>query len=461
MEIRYSNHSLSDSRKILVREKNAQAADGSEVLFTGYPDAKEAILLKKFFCMEGQKKTGNVEIDIALPSLAEEQVKKLADLIILSLHEGAYQFQKDCLRNWNPQDIYKKRDEMSSYGDMEFTIVCEVDLSDVVKESQIAAKCVGYARTLGNLPHNYLQIPDMVHYAAELAKDCGMKCTVLRDQELEELGAGGILAVNKGSDNEAAMIILEWGEPSEKEKVALVGKGLMFDSGGYNIKSLGGMSGMKFDMCGAANMIGSMEAAVRAGYKGELICALGLAENLISPKATKPGDVIHMLAGKSIEVYNPDAEGRLVLGDVITYVQRLGATKIIDMATLTSGVVAALGRETTGIFSNDDSMYESFAHAMKTSAERGWRLPVGDIYGDAILWSNIADIGNYGLGFEAGASTAASFLEFFLEEGTKWIHLDVAGAAVERGDLKERAKGATGVCVKSIREWLKGDNNEF
>ena len=139
----------------------------------------------------------------------------------------------------------------------------------------------------------------------------------------------------------------------------------------------------------------------------------------------------------------------------------MGARRIIDMATLTSGVSAALGKETAGIFSNDDEMYEEFAKAMKNSAERGWRLPVGDIYGEALLWSNIADIGNYGLGFEAGASTAASFLHFFIEEGTKWIHLDVAAAAVERGDLKERAKGATGVCMKAIREWLMGGYNEF
>lgn len=454
MKICYSNRSLSESRKILVREKNAKVADGSEVFYTGYPDAKEAILLKKFFCKEGQKKTGSVEIDIELPSLTQQQVKKLADLIILSLYEGAYHFQKDCLRNWNPQDIFKKRDEMASYGDQEFTLVSAVDLSKVVEESQIAAKCIGYARSLGNLPHNYLQIPDMVYYATELAEAYGMRCTVLRDEKLKELGCGGILAVNQGSDNEAAMVVLEWGEPSEKEKTALVGKGLMFDAGGYSIKPLNGMSGMKFDMCGSANMLESMEIAARLGYKGELIGVIGLAENLISPQALKPGDVIHMLAGKSIEVYNPDAEGRLVLGDALTYVQRLGATKIIDMATLTSGVSAALGRETTGIFSNDDGMYEVFDKAMKISAERGWRLPVGDIYGDALLWSNVADIGNYGLGFEAGASTAASFLHFFIEEGTKWIHLDVAGAAVERGDLTERAKGATGVCMKAIREWL-------
>lgn len=128
MKICYSNRSLSESRKILVREKNAKVADGSEVFYTGYPDAKEAILLKKFFCKEGQKKTGSVEIDIELPSLTQQQVKKLADLIILSLYEGAYHFQKDCLRNWNPQDIFKKRDEMASYGDQEFTLVSAVDL---------------------------------------------------------------------------------------------------------------------------------------------------------------------------------------------------------------------------------------------------------------------------------------------------------------------------------------------
>lgn len=440
----------------MVKENNAQTAlEDASIFCTGYPAAEAILPLKKFFCKEGRSGQGNVEIHLELPGLSEEQIRKIADMIVLSLYEGAYKFNKDCLRDWNAQAIFEKRDSMACYSDRIITLVSDVDLNETIKDSQTAAQCIGYARTLGNLPHNYLQIPDMVQYAKEMAADCGIKCTVLRDQELKELGCGGILAVNQGSNHEAAMIVLEWGEPTGKEKKALVGKGIMFDAGGYNLKSPDGMRSMKFDMCGAANMLESMEIAARSGYDGELIGVLGLAENLISPEAVKMGDVIHTLAGKTVEILNTDAEGRLVLCDALTYVQKQGATQVVDLATLTGACKGALGSETVGVFSNDETICESFARAMKHAGERCWRLPLGDIYREALCYSDTADFANYPLpGSDAGACTAAGFLEFFIEPGTKWVHLDFVGPSVARGESEGCAKGATGACIASVREWL-------
>lgn len=439
MQICYSDKSVSVERKIVVK----------------YPEAEQIPALKKLFHREGRLGQGDVEIYLDLPDLSEGQARKIADSIVLALYEGAYKFNKECLRSWNVQSIFEKRDDMACYGDRVITLVSVVDLNETIKDSQMAARCIGYARSLGNLPHNYLQIPDMVRYAEKLAADCGLKCTILKDRELEAMGCGGILAVNQGSRNEAAMIVLEWGEAAEKEKKALVGKGIMFDAGGYNLKSSDAMRGMKFDMCGAANILESMEIAARTGYDGELTGVLALAENLVNSDAVKMGDVIHTLAGRSVEICNTDAEGRLVLCDALTYVQRQGAAQVVDLATLTGGCKGALGSETVGVFSNDENIYESFTDAMKDAGERYWRLPLGEIYREMLCYSDTADYANYPPpGSDAGASTAASFLEFFIEPETKWVHLDFVGPSVAQSDSEERAKGATGACMASIREWL-------
>ena len=438
MKIQYSTVTASAGREIKVSDL----------------DTSDALKMRQFFRREGKSGQGDIEILLCLPGFSQEQIEELADLIVISLYEGAYRFRKECLKEWNAEHIFKNRDCMVDYGERNITLVAETDLTEIIQNAQIAALCIGYARCLGNLPHNYLQIPDMVLYAKEMAASCGLRCTVYGDEDLKELGCGGILTVNQGSDNEAALVVLEWGKEEAGEKIALVGKGLMFDAGGYHLKSMKDMNGMKFDMCGAANMLELMEIAARSGYKKPIIGVLGLAENLISPKAVKMGDVIRMLSGKTVEVYNTDAEGRLVLGDALTYAQKQGAVKLLDIATLTYGCQAALGDDTVGIFSNADGIYESFHHAMEKAGERCWRLPLGDIYREALCWSDMADFTNYAPGFGAAASTGAAFLEFFIEPGIQWIHLDVEGPSVSRYDSEERVKGATGACMAAIRKWL-------
>ncbi|MBQ7840449.1 MAG: leucyl aminopeptidase family protein [Lachnospiraceae bacterium] len=449
MEILYSTESVPEMRTICF----------GDLALT------DPLKLRQFFRREGKTGQEDVQILLDMPECAGKKAEKLADLIVISLYEGAYRFQKECLKEWDAERIFTDRDKMADYGGRTITLVSETDLRGSILKAQQAAYCMGYARTLGNLPHNYLQIPDMVRYAQDMAASCGLTCTVYGDRALRELGCGGILAVNQGSDNEAALVMLEWGSQKTEDKIALVGKGLMFDAGGYHLKSLDGMNGMKFDMCGAANMLESMEIAAKSDYPGPLLCVLGLAENLISPKAVKMGDVVSMLSGSTVEVYNTDAEGRLVLGDALTFAQRLGAVKVIDLATLTGGTHSALGDETVGIFSNHEDIYGMFEKSMKAVGERCWRLPLGEIYRQALCWSDTADLANYAPGFGAAGSTGAAFLEFFIEPGTQWVHLDVVGPASARSESEERTKGATDVCMSAIRKWLEiqlsGGQDEF
>lgn len=288
-----------------------------------------------------------------------------------------------------------------------------------------------------------------------MAKDCKITCRVLGDRELKELGAGGLLAVNQGSRREAAMVVLEYeGAPAEK-KIGLVGKGLMFDAGGYHLKSIDGMNGMKYDMCGAAGILETMEFLAKNQVEKNLIAVLMLAENVISPDAVKMGDVITMLSGNTVEVYNTDAEGRLVLADGLTFVQRAGAEKVVDLATLTYGAQSALGDYVTALFVNQDVAEKEWKKAAALTEERFWRLPMDESYHQMLTWSQCADFANYAPGRGAAASTAASFLENFIEEGTQWVHLDMVGPSVNRSESDELVQGATGAGISTIIRYIE------
>ncbi len=454
----------------------------------------------------GQRRNGgdgpDCQIVLDLPEGSRREMEAMADLTVDALFAGAYRFRKDCLKNWDAVAIFRNRDGWADYGDARSAIVGPAYLRSAVEEGAVAARCVGYARSLGNLPYNYLKIPDFVRYARELAIDCGLRFQALAEDSLRKMGCGGILAVNQAGEDPAVLLTLsgqglpegiagqEEGlreRPSAQEgknfpghfgaqkeekfsecprargplrrplRTALVGKGLLFDSGGYHLKSIDGMKGMHFDMCGAANLLECMETAARLGFAQNLVVVLPLAENLIGPKAVKMGDVVQTMSGKTVEVYNTDAEGRLVLCDALTYAQRLGCRRIVDLATLTYSCQNALGDETVGVFSNQDTLYGEFAKQMERTGQRCWRLPLGDVYRQALCWSKTADIANYAPGKGAGASVAASFLEYFIEPGTQWLHLDVAGPAVLRNDSPQQESGATGVCMAAIRRLLRED----
>lgn len=404
-------------------------------------------------------------------------LESMLELAATALCDGAYRFSKDALRELNPQEIFEQRDRLADYGKAEFSFVFlddperEKDVeqaadgkqdlpmseAEFMRQAEQAVNrgyrkgiCKGYARTLGNLPNNYLHTEGMVTYAEKLADKLGISCRILGNRELEELGCGGLLAVNQGSRREAAMAVLEYqGAPGE-ETIALVGKGLMFDSGGYHLKSIDGMKGMKYDMCGAAGVLEAMEILVENNVRKNLMAVLLLAENVISPDAVKMGDVVTTLAGKTVEVYNTDAEGRLVLCDGITYAQNQGASLVIDLATLTYSAQAALGDAITGLFTNDDRTCEQWMDAAGSTGEKFWRLPLNEIYHRQLEWSICADFANYAPGKGAGASVAACFLEKFVRENTRWVHLDMVGPSVVRSETGEMAEGASGVGIDTI-----------
>ena len=378
---------------------------------------------------------------------------------VSALYDGAYRFSKDALRALESSQIYRQRDALSDYGEGEFIFIlpdCGQAQQDAVRQGAMQGICRGHARTLGNLPNNYLHTEDLAAYAVSLSGELGISCQVLRERELQEMGCGGILAVSRGNPSQAAMAVLRYQGGGEGDApLALVGKGLMFDSGGYHLKSIDGMKGMKYDMCGAAGVLEAMELLVRRGVRKNLIAVLALAENVISPEAVKMGDVITTLAGKTVEIYNTDAEGRLALADGITWAQKQGAHLVIDLATLTCSAQAALGDSFTGLFVNDGETCKQWEDAAGKTGEKFWRLPLDPSYHRQLEWSICADFANYAPGKGGGASVAACFLEKFLEEGTKWIHLDMVGPSVIRSETDEMAEGASGVCIHTILAFIE------
>ena len=310
-----------------------------------------------------------------------------------------------------------------------------------IETGRIYGEGINYARRLADTPSNLMTPEDMVKEAVELAKAYNIEYTILNKSALEEMKAGGILSVNQGSHIPAYMIVLKYTHNGNAPHKAVIGKGITFDSGGYNLKS--NSYGMKYDMCGGADVLGIMKILAGIQAKTNVYGIIPVTENLVNGKAYKPQDVITTLSGKTVEVVSTDAEGRLILCDAITYAQRLGASHLIDLSTLTGACVAALGDVYTGVFANDDAYYQEFEQAMKAADEKGWRLPMDDEY-FAKIKSNSADFKNSMGKPGAGASIAANFLNAFVEEGTKWIHLDIAGTADNDGT------GATGAMIRSV-----------
>jgi leucyl aminopeptidase len=322
-------------------------------------------------------------------------------------------------------------------------------------EGVILGEAQNFTRFLVNEPGNRMTPTILGQQAAKMCREYGLKCEVYGAEKLHELKMGAFWSVSQGSEEPPALIVMTYepaGAPSQPV-IGLVGKGITFDTGGISIKPSDGMEKMKYDMAGGAAMIGAMQAIAQLKPKVKVIGIVCAAENMPSGKAQKPGDIQIAMSGKSIEIMNTDAEGRLVLADGITYAKQLGATHLIDAATLTGACVVALGMINAGAFSNDDPTYEQFSRALAASGESFWRLPVTDDYREMIK-SSIADIMNTGNGRWGGAITAAMFLKEFAEE-TPWVHLDIAGVAWSEETKPWMAKGPSGVAVRSIVEWVR------
>jgi len=328
-------------------------------------------------------------------------------------------------------------------------------LESALEVGRIVGESMNFTRDLVNEPSNLMTPTILAERAKKMASDVGLKCEVLGADKIRSLKMGAFWGVAQGSDEPPALIVLRYDPAGAVKNVhlGLVGKGVTFDTGGISIKPADGMEKMKYDMAGAATMIGTMRAIALLKPKVKVTAVVCATENMPSGKAQKPGDVQIAMSGKSIEIINTDAEGRLILADGLSYARKLGCTHLVDAATLTGAVVVALGYVNAGIFSSDDEMYERFVKALNRAGEKMWRLPLDDEYKD-LLKSNIADMTNAGSRW-GGAIFAAMFLKEFAED-TPWIHLDIAGTAWMEDAKPWIAKGPSGIALRSLIEFVQG-----
>jgi leucyl aminopeptidase len=327
-------------------------------------------------------------------------------------------------------------------------------LEKAANEAQVMGESQNFTRDLVNEPSNRMTPTILGDRAKKMCQEVGLKCEVYGADKIKELKMGAFWSVAQGSDEPPALIVMTYqpaGAPA-KPVLGLVGKGITFDTGGISIKPADGMEKMKYDMAGGATMIGAMRAIALLKPKVKVIGIVCATENMPSGKAQKPGDVQIAMSGKSIEIINTDAEGRLVLADGLFYARQLGCTHLVDAATLTGAVVVALGYTNVGVFANDDAIYERLHKANDEAGEKMWRLPLDDEYKENIK-STIADIVNSG-GRWGGAINAAMFLKEFAED-TPWIHLDIAGTAWMEDQKPWIAKGPSGVALRSLVEFVK------
>jgi leucyl aminopeptidase len=325
------------------------------------------------------------------------------------------------------------------------------------KDALDAALLVGYtygkatnsARELVNLPGNLLTATDMASYAKGLGEKYQFEIEILEKEDMVKLGMGALLAVNQGSTEPPKMIVLKYqGKETWEDVIALVGKGITFDTGGYSLKTKDGIVGMKTDMGGAAAVLGAMEIIGELKPEQNVVAVIPSTDNMISGNAFKPDDVITSMSGKTIEVLNTDAEGRLVLADAVTYAKHHGANYIVDVATLTGGVITALGFDTTGAFTNDENLFEQVLEASFEAGEQMWRLPIWEKDKERVRGSKIADLNN-SPGRDAHATMGAAFIGEFAEE-TPWVHLDIAGTSAAKQDSDLGPAGATGAMTRTL-----------
>jgi leucyl aminopeptidase len=367
-----------------------------------------------------------------------------------SIVEGAF------IGNFEP-DYYKSDRKVQKIE--ELVIVApkganQRSLNTAIEQGRIIGEAQNFTRDLVNEPGNRMTPSILADRAKAMCDDTGLVCEIYGPDKIKELRMGAFWSVAQGSDEEPRLIVMRY-EPDrapKKRVLGLVGKGITFDSGGISIKPGEGMEKMKYDMAGGAAMIGAMRAIAQLKPNLRVIGIVCASENMPSGKAQKPGDVQIAMSGKSIEIINTDAEGRLVLADGLHYARQLGCTHLIDAATLTGACVVALGMVNAGIFANDEDFYERFSKSLQKSGEKMWRLPVDEEYREMIK-SNIADIVNSG-GRWGGAVTAAMFLKEFVGD-TPWLHLDIAGVAWMEDNKPWIAKGPSGIPVRSLVEFVR------
>ncbi len=363
-------------------------------------------------------------------------------MLVEILADGQYVFDRFKSKKADPRALQK------------IILLCDKseqpDVERATREASAIASGMAFARDLGNLPPNVCHPTYIAEQAKQMSKAYkGLKVDVLDEKKLRDLGAGAFLAVSQGSDQPGCIIVMQYnGGKKGEQPYALVGKGITFDTGGISLKPGQGMDEMKYDMGGAASVLGTLKAVLELQLPINLVCLLACAENMPSGGATRPGDIVTTMSGQTVEILNTDAEGRLVLCDALTYAERFEPRAVIDVATLTGACIVALGSNTSGLLGNNDALVQQLLQAGENAADRAWQLPLFDEYQEQ-LDSPFADIANIG-GPKAGTITAACFLSRFTKKFA-WAHLDIAGTAWTSGG---KEKGATGRPVPLLTQYL-------
>ena len=326
------------------------------------------------------------------------------------------------------------------------------DLKLGLRRGQAIGDSMNFTRDLANEPPNILTPTEMANRAQKMAREVGLKCEVLDEARMRKMGMGSLLSVSAGSEEPAKLIVLRYTPAKNTGKkgdlIGLVGKGITFDTGGISIKPAEGMEAMKYDMSGGATVIGTMRAIALLKPTVPVLGVVAAVENMPDGKATRPSDVVTAMNGKTVEILNTDAEGRLILADAVAYAEQQGATRIVDMATLTGAVIIALGNQNTGIMGNDQEFVEEIIAVGKEAGENFWQLPLGKEY-SKLIKSDIADIKNIGPRGKAGTIMGAVFIEEFVDTA-KWAHLDIAGTAWDDSARPHQAKGPTAVAIRTL-----------
>ncbi|CUI02147.1 leucyl aminopeptidase [Leisingera aquaemixtae] len=429
----------------LIGSEGFKKAKSGDVISVSWPAGMQAEALDVLVL---PRKLTPVEARKAGANLAKGAAGKRLTVMAGGMNKAADLTQGIALRDYE-FDNHKSPKDDKPKGEVVIACKAPSELEAACAPLLAVAEGVHMTRDLINEPANVLTTTEFARRIEEM-KGIGLEVEILEEADLEKLGMRTLLSVGQGSDSPSKVAVMHWkGGAKDAALLALVGKGVVFDTGGISLKPAAGMEEMTMDMGGAGVVTGTMKALALRKAKANVVGLVGLVENMPSGNAIRPGDVVKSMKGDTVEIINTDAEGRLVLCDVLWYAQeRFKPAGVIDLATLTGAIIIGLGHENAGVFSNDDGLCNAFLKAAGAEDEGAWRMPLGKAY-DEQLKSRIADMKNVG-GRPAGSITAAQFLQRFIKDGMPWIHLDIAGVASVKTDTAYAPKGATGWGVMAL-----------
>lgn len=457
-----TNGAFSGNKKETLFYRAANVDGFENILFVGLGPSKSVngdVLKTAAAIMIGKLKAEKIRsasvMGSSLSSRDNKTSKKGLEEALQSFAEGLWLSVYD----YTDLKTSKKTKDAYEFESVEIGLdqVPTASAKDALETADIISDCQNFARHLGDSPGNYMTPTLLAKAAADAAKGTKLKVVSWDKTKIKKEGFGGLLAVASGSDQEPRFITMEYkGAAASKKPICFVGKGLTFDAGGISIKPSQGMEEMKYDMCGGANVIGTMVAIARLGLKINAIAFVPSTENLLGPSAIKPGDVYTARNGKTVEVFNTDAEGRLILSDALSYASEQKPAVIIDTATLTGAILIALGNTYTGVFTRDKKFMGQIQSAADSACELVWPMPIDDFHVEDMKGTH-ADLCNISGGRLAGSSTAAAFLEQFVDKDIPWAHFDVAGTAwnINSRFPYHPRKGATGIMIRTFLEIAK------